>query len=103
AEGAEVGDYRGFPPIRTYVTQPEAATLATIPAGPMPRGGSVPSMTQDLLAGRPMEVEGVFGDLVARAARAGVAAPHLTFVHDLLRGIDRLTRESQPPPPPTAN
>jgi 2-dehydropantoate 2-reductase len=95
AYGVEVGDYPHFPPIRTYATQPDATTLASIPAGPLPRGGSVPSMTQDLLAGRPIEVEGVFGDLVERAERAGLAVPYLTFARDLLRGLDRLARENQ--------
>jgi ketopantoate reductase len=31
-------------------------------------------MTQDLLAGRTLEVEDVFGDLVERTDRAGVAS-----------------------------
>lgn len=93
AYGVEVGDYPNFPPIRTFVVTPDAETLAKVGAGPLPRGGSTPSMTQDLVAGRPMEVEQVFGDLVERAGRAGVAAPHLTFVRDVLRGIDRITRE----------
>lgn len=94
AEGSAVGDYPNFPPIRTFVTRPEAETLAAAPTGPLPRGGSMPSMTQDLLAGRPIEVEGIFGDLVERAAQTGVAAPHLTLVRDLLRGLDRIARES---------
>lgn len=93
AYGIEVGDYPNFPPIRTYVVTPDEETLAKIAPGPLPRGGGVPSMTQDLLAGRPMEVEQVFGDLVERARRAGVAVPHLTFVRDVLRGLDRITRE----------
>ncbi|CAA9566351.1 MAG: hypothetical protein AVDCRST_MAG88-1927 [uncultured Thermomicrobiales bacterium] len=95
AYGVEVGNYERFPPMRTYVTQPDAVTLAAIPAGPPPRGGSIPSMTQDLLANHPMEVEGVFGDLVARAERAGIAVPYLTFARDLLRGLDRVVRENQ--------
>ena len=45
-------------------------------------------MTQDLLAGRALEVDEVFGDLVERAKRAGLAAPRLTLVRDLIRGID---------------
>lgn len=95
AYGVEVGNHKNFPPIRTFVIRPTAETLATLPTGPLPRGGSVPSMTQDLLAGRPMEIEGVFGDLVARAERAGIAVPHLTIVHNLLCGLDRLVREGQ--------
>ncbi|MDQ6601094.1 MAG: hypothetical protein M3Z19_00045, partial [Chloroflexota bacterium] len=78
--------------IHTYATRPFEETLAQIKPGPFPRGGSLPSMTQDLLAGRPIEVEQVFGDLVARAERANVAVPHLTFVRDIMRGIDRITR-----------
>ncbi|HEY8599315.1 MAG TPA: 2-dehydropantoate 2-reductase [Thermomicrobiales bacterium] len=93
AQGSAVGDYPNFPPIRTFVTRPEAETLAAVPRGPLPRGGSMPSMMQDLLAGRPIEVEGVFGDLVERAAQAGVPAPHLTLVRDLLRGLERIARE----------
>jgi 2-dehydropantoate 2-reductase len=97
AHGSIVGDYPHFPPIHTYATRPEAETLATIPAGPLPRGGSLPSMTQDLLAGRPLEVEAVFGDLVERAAQVGVLAPRLTLVRDLLRGLDRIAREAAAP------
>ncbi|MDQ6601095.1 MAG: hypothetical protein M3Z19_00050 [Chloroflexota bacterium] len=92
AYGVEVGNYPNFPPIHTYAVTPAEETLTQITPGPLPRGGSLPSMTQDLLAGRPIEVEQVFGDLVARAERAGVAVPHLTFVRDIMRGIDRITR-----------
>jgi len=94
AHGVTVGDYPNFPPIHTYIARPDEETLRAIPAPAAgssgPRGGSFPSMTQDLLAGRPMEVDAVFGDLVARAERCGVAAPRLTLVRDLLRGRDRL-------------
>lgn len=93
AYGIEVGNYPNFPPIHTYAVTPDDETLAQIKPGPFPRGGSLPSMTQDLFAGRPIEVEQVFGDLVARAERAGVSVPHLTFVCDIMRGIDRITRE----------
>jgi len=92
ASDVTVGNYPNFPPIYTYAVSPEEETLSKITPGPLPRGGSLPSMTQDVLASRPMEVEQVFGDLVARAERAGVAVPHLTFVRDILRGIDRITR-----------
>ena len=46
------------------------------------------SMTQDLLAGRPMEIEEVFGDVVAKAERLGVEVPRITLVSDLLRGLN---------------
>ncbi|MGI8855075.1 MAG: ketopantoate reductase family protein [Thermomicrobiales bacterium] len=93
AYGVAVGDYPNFPPIHTYTVTPDEEMLAKIvKPGPLPRGGSLPSMTQDVLAGRPMEVEQVFGDLVERAERAGVAVPRLTLVRDIMRGIDRITR-----------
>jgi 2-dehydropantoate 2-reductase len=93
AYGVAVGDYPNFPPIHTYTVTPDEETLAKIvKPGPLPRGGSLPSMTQDVLAGRPREVEQVFGDLVERAERAGVAVPRLTLVRDIMRGIDRISR-----------
>jgi ketopantoate reductase len=45
-------------------------------------------MTQDFLANRPIEVDEIFADIVARAERAGVAVPRMALVRDLLRGID---------------
>ncbi|HEY7907394.1 MAG TPA: 2-dehydropantoate 2-reductase N-terminal domain-containing protein [Thermomicrobiales bacterium] len=95
AYGVAVGDYPNFPPIHTYTVTPDEETLAKIvKPGPLPRGGSLPSMTQDVLAGRPMEVEQVFGDLVERAERAGIDVPRLTLVCDIMRGIDRIARET---------
>jgi ketopantoate reductase len=38
--------------------------------------------------GRAIEVDEVFGDLVDRAERSGVAVPRLRLVGDLLRGMD---------------
>jgi 2-dehydropantoate 2-reductase len=92
AHGVVVGDYTNFP-IRTYVSRPDEATVAAL-AGKgflAPAPGTpefFPSMTQDLLAGRALEVDDVFGDLVERADRAGVAVPRLRFVRDVLRGLD---------------
>jgi 2-dehydropantoate 2-reductase len=115
AHGVALGDYSGFP-IRSYLAMDEAAHLATAarmagartaPAGagggspsPPPRVAQAaraaqtprppvyPSMTQDLLAGRPLEVDEVFGDIVDRAQAAGIAVPRITLVRDLLRGLD---------------
>lgn len=93
ASGVTVGDYRGFP-IRTYLqmTASEhieyaAGLVASAPTGPT-SPGAYPSMTQDLLAGRLMEVEEVFGDVVARAERLGVDVPRISLVSDLLRGLN---------------
>ena len=87
--GASVGNYVGFPPIRSYVERDEQATLAELPDEPddgHPPGYA--SMTHDLLAGRPLEVDAVFGDVVARADQQGVPVPCLRLVRDLLRGLD---------------
>jgi 2-dehydropantoate 2-reductase len=91
AEGVAVDNYPRFPPMRTYVEQSVEETIAALPPPPPPSGGSraLPSMVQDYLAGRPMEVEAIFGDVVARAERAGVSAPCLAFVRDLLRALNR--------------
>ena len=93
AYGVGVGDYTNFP-IRTYVTRPDEETVTTlVKRGLLAAAGgkgveTLPSMTQDLLAGRALEVDEVFGDLVERADRAGVFVPRLCLVRDLLRGLD---------------
>jgi 2-dehydropantoate 2-reductase len=90
AYGVQVGDYTGFPPIRTYAERDHEATIAALqPAAP--GAPSYASMTQDLLAGHPLEVEAVFGDIVARAARKQVRVPALRLVRDLIRGVDDVT------------
>jgi 2-dehydropantoate 2-reductase len=93
AHGVPVGDYTNFP-IRTYVTRPEEETVAALSQkpflAPAPTGRveSFASMTQDLRAGRAIEVDDVFADLVERGERAGVAVPRLRLVRDFLRGLD---------------
>jgi 2-dehydropantoate 2-reductase len=95
AYGVEVGNYAGFPPIRTYAERDHEATIAAL----QPPGGGPPSyasMTQDLLAGQPLEVDAVFGDIVARADLRGVPVPSLRLVRDLIRGVDSANRASVP-------
>jgi 2-dehydropantoate 2-reductase len=93
ASGVELMDCTGFT-VRTYLDQPEADTLAGFARAAesarstLHLGEQYPSITQDLLAGRGLEVDEVFGDIVARAGRAGLDAPRLTLVRDLIRGID---------------
>jgi 2-dehydropantoate 2-reductase len=93
AHGVPVGDYTNFP-IRTYVTRPDEETVAALSQraflAPAATGGveSFASMTQDLRAGRAIEVDDVFADLVDRGDRAGVAVPRLRLVRDFLRGMD---------------
>ena len=74
AHGVPVGDYTNFP-IRTYVTRPDEETVAALSQkaflAPAATGGveSFASMTQDLRAGRAIEVDDVFADS-GRARRA---------------------------------
>ena len=53
---------------------------------------SRPSMLQDVLAGRPIEVEALVGQTQAFAREAGVPVPHLDIIVPLLRGLDQSIR-----------
>lgn len=91
AEGVETGNLERFPPIRTYVDRPADESVRSLVAASSAADDGLaptPSMLQDLLAGRGLEVEEVFGDLVRRAQRNGVSAPRLELVTELLRGVD---------------
>lgn len=96
AYGVAIGDYVGFP-IRSYLEKSEAEMLALAEARAAAyvkgAGGteSLPSMVQDLLAGRPMEADQIFGDVVRRAEKVGVAVPRIALVRDLVVGLDRAT------------
>jgi 2-dehydropantoate 2-reductase len=91
AYGVQVGNFHGFPPIRTYAEQDHEVTIAGLQ--PIASGApSYASMTQDLLAGHPLEVDAVFGDIVTRADRRAVPVPSLRLVRDLIRGIDSAHR-----------
>lgn len=72
------------------MSRSDEETVAALTARAVPPTGaeSFPSMTQDLLAGRALEVDAVFDDLVARADRTGVPVPRLRLVRDLIRGVD---------------
>lgn len=54
------------------------------------------SMLQDVLAGRPIEVDEVYGGLLAEGQRTGTPTPKLAMVYELLQGIDRSRRTSEP-------
>jgi 2-dehydropantoate 2-reductase len=91
AYGVRIGDYAGFS-IRTYLdlSDDEVLALFASRARPAEPGAveSYSSMAQDLLAGRPMEVDQIFADLVERAQKVGIPVPRITLVRDLIRGID---------------
>lgn len=88
AYGVQVGDHDGFPPIRTYVDRSDQATLDEVRPQVVSQPQSYASMTHDVLAGLPLEVDAVFGDIVERADQKGVPVPCLRLVRDLIMGID---------------
>lgn len=53
-----------------------------------------PSLAQDIIAGRPTELEDTAGDALARAAAHGLPAPALTMLVALLRGVERSNARS---------
>lgn len=50
--------------------------------------GVEPSMRADIVAGRPMEVEGIVGEVVKEAKDRGVNVPRLETLYLLLKGYD---------------
>ncbi len=92
ADGVTMGDYAGFP-IKTYLGRTDEENIAFFSSQPFipnadPSRLPLPSMTQDLLAGRALEVDAVFSDCLERAARLGVTVPRIALVRDLIRGLD---------------
>jgi 2-dehydropantoate 2-reductase len=81
AEGQELG-----------VTDPDYASVLERFAGPIRDKGVVHymSMTQDLMAGRPTELDVTAGDLLDRARRHGIAVPAIAICTDMVRGIERI-------------
>jgi 2-dehydropantoate 2-reductase len=54
--------------------------------------GQRPSMLQDVLQGRPIEVEALFGQVHAFAHEAGVPVPTMDAILPLLRGLGQSLR-----------
>jgi len=52
-----------------------------------------PSMLQDVLQGRPTEVEAILGQVSAFGTEVGVPTPSIDFVLTVMRGLDRFLRE----------
>jgi 2-dehydropantoate 2-reductase len=88
AYGVQVGNYTGFPTIRTFADGDEDALVAQVKPVANEGPPSYSSMVQDLLAGLPLEVDAVFGDIVERAERKNLSVPRLRLVRDLIRGVD---------------
>jgi 2-dehydropantoate 2-reductase len=56
------------------------------------RGAGRPSMLQDVVAGRPTEVESILGQVQAFAREHDVPVPAIDVVLPLMRGLDRAVR-----------
>ena len=84
-ESLEVAAALGWD-FRKEIDVEKVATRAT------PGPSSTPSMLQDVLLGRPVEVEAHIGQTQAFAREAGVATPTIDIILPLLRGLDRTLR-----------
>jgi 2-dehydropantoate 2-reductase len=94
------GDAGVRPLIRSLLV--EAVEVATAQGARFPQGSaelflakmdalprnSATSMLLDRRAGRPLEHAYLTGAVVAAAARAGIAVPHLALVHSLIEAVD---------------
>ncbi len=68
-------------------TMPPEAMVDALTVG---QGQNIrPSMLQDVLAGRPMEIEALLGQPQQFARELGIATPAIDVVLPLLRGLDR--------------
>ncbi len=57
-----------------------------------------PSLAQDVIAGRPAELDDTAGDALARAESRALATPNLALLTALLRGVERSNQRSAGPP-----
>jgi 2-dehydropantoate 2-reductase len=55
--------------------------------------GYKPSTLQDWEAGKPLEIEAIWGEPVRRAREAGAEMPRTEIIHELLKQLDRRRRE----------
>lgn len=60
-----------------------------------PVRGLRPSMLQDALAGRPLEVEAIFGQVQSLARELDITCPAIDAVVPLLRGLDKSLRRAE--------
>lgn len=65
--------------------------------GAKPVKGLRPSMLQDALAGRPLEVEAILGQVQALAIESGTPCPSIDGILPLVRGLNRSLKQSRNP------
>lgn len=86
--GVVPADFEGLP-MNSRLSAERGVAVAAIVGDTVALGPQAPSyssMAQDVIAGRPTEVHQVFGDLVHRAAAAGVPVPRMRFAYALIAG-----------------
>ena len=86
--GVVPADFEGLP-MNSRLSAERGVAVAAIVGDTVALGPQAPSyssMAQDVIAGRPTEVHQVFGDLVRRAAAAGVPVPRMRFAYALIAG-----------------
>jgi 2-dehydropantoate 2-reductase len=75
-----------------HCLQPEAADEQIKRTETM--GAYKPSTLLDFEAGKPLEVEAIWGEPLRRAISAGAAAPRLEILYSLLKSIDRVRQRA---------
>src|SRR2546425_3959931 len=55
------------------------------------------SMLQDLLAGRPLEIDALTGSIVELANRLGVSVPYLRTMYSAVKALERQARNERAP------
>lgn len=81
--------------VREYVTAAREAPARGGAVGGQKVGNLKPSMLQDVLAGRDMEIEAILGQPQAFAREVGVASSTIDVILPLLRGLTRSLRSGR--------
>jgi len=100
AAGIELIEEGAILPLRTILSGSDSQAVAAVRAAGEEFAVNAPehrmSALQDLQAGRRLEVEETFGDMVRRAKQRHVHVPLLEATYHLIAAIDRLNSHSQP-------
>lgn len=97
ASGIALTDQHALLPIKTIIERPEAEALDAILKSGADFKRDAPehrmSALQDVLAGRPLEIDETVGDAVRRARKLGLSLPTLETLYRLTAAIDRAARD----------
>ena len=98
ASGVELTDQHSLLPIKTIVASSDAEAVAAVVRSGEQFALTAPehrmSTLQDLVAGKPLEVEETLGDAVRRANALGLVLPMLETCYRLVAAIDRTARSA---------